>query len=111
MKPDGFIVATGAVGIAIGIAQLLSHLGVADSVDWPWTIGGALLGICLAYAGLGDRLVFGIGLFVFLCSIISLFKQIGAFPEEYVGSIQMIVAGILIVAFQFIKFPDESTSV
>lgn len=80
--------------VIVGLGWLLSALGVMPQIDWLWVLGLAAAGV-LALAGGIDRLTLVIGLFFFVCSGLSVLRQMGKLSIEVELPILLLAIGVL----------------
>jgi hypothetical protein len=90
---------------ALGVAWLLTAMGVLPTVSWPWTIGLALAGVFFfVYLGF-NKATFVAGTFFILASLFSLLRQTGKISVNIEVPLLVICLGVLLVLAQVLPIP------
>jgi hypothetical protein len=78
----------------VGIGWLLTTLGIAESINWIWSLGLAVVGI-LCLAGGFDKFSVVVGPLFLVASLFSVLRQTGRLNIDTEVPILVIVLGIL----------------
>lgn len=83
--------------ITIGTGWLLTNLGVAQQVDWVWTLGLIAVGLITFGVGGFDKVTVVVGPFFILASCLSFLRQTNRLQLEVEMPILVIFAGVLLL--------------
>jgi hypothetical protein len=97
MKPDKLTIIFPIMLITIGGGWLLTTMGVAESIDWVWTLGLAVTGLLAMVIGGFNKVTVVIGPFFVVTSILSVLRQTDRLHIDVEVPILVILAGVLLL--------------
>ncbi|MGC4004886.1 MAG: hypothetical protein QM811_17925 [Pirellulales bacterium] len=98
--------ALGLLIVAVGVGWLLSALGVAQNIDWIWTLGLGIVGVLTFVVGGGlDKFNVVVGPLFLLGSGLSILRQTGRLSFNIELPVLVIVSGVLLLATRLRSIP------
>ena len=83
--------------ITVGSGWLLTVMEILPGINWIWTLGLAVIGICTFPVAGYNKFSFVAGPFFILASLLSVLRQMGRLPLDYEIPVLVIALGALML--------------
>jgi hypothetical protein len=91
--------------ITLGTGWILTVLGVAKDLDWPWSLGLLSVGLLTFIVGGIDKVTMVVGPLFIVASLLSILRQTGRMTLDLEAPVLVVITGVLMLLVHWKRIP------